>query len=313
MVLRIIYLFLIWSLIFGLTLWTLKSIWFARRDVRVGLLKSMRIQADPIGRNLREESLFSTALHLLGRFSMPADVGNLSKLRIRFFNAGFRGDVVAIVYFSLKTFLTLIVPCISFAYSYYQGHTISSALSLATILAVLGYFLPDLFLNFLIKRRQRELMNTFPDALDLVRICVSSGLGLDAAISRVGDEIRLVSPTLAEEFEQLSLELRAGSSRENALNNLAIRTGLKDIEALVAMLKQANRFGTNVTEALHIFSEDLRAKRKTRAQEIAAKIPVKISMPIILCIFPALFVVILGPAIIGLINTMHNTANPLGG
>jgi tight adherence protein C len=313
MVSKIFYLFFIWSLIFGLTLWGIKSFLFAKRDARVGLLKDMRVRANPIGNRPREEGVFSATFNLLGRFSMPADVGHVSKLRIRFLNAGFRGDTVSIVYFSLKTFLTLIVPFISFAYSYYQGHTISSALFLATILAVLGYFLPDLFLNILIKKRQRELMNTFPDALDLVRICVSSGLGLDAAISRVGDEIRLVSPTLAEEFEQLSLELRAGSSRENALNNLATRTGLKDIEALVAMLKQANRFGTNVTEALHIFSEDLRAKRKTRAQEIAAKIPVKISMPIILCIFPALFVVILGPAIIGLVNTMHSSASPLGG
>mgnify|MGYP000423216712 FL=1 len=153
-------------------------------------------------------------------------------------------------------------------------------------------------------------MNSFPDALDLVRICVGCGLGLDAAITRVGEEIRLVSPELAEEFEQLSLELRAGSSRENALSNLAMRTGLKDIEALVAMLKQASRFGTNVTEALLIFSADLRAKRKTRAQEIAAKIPVKISMPIILCIFPALFVVILGPAIISLVNTLRGGNSP---
>ena len=313
MVIRIIYLFLIWSLIFSLTLWGIKSILFARRDVRFGLLKDLRVRADPIGNQPREEGLLSATLSLLGRFSMPPDDGHISKSKIRFLNAGFRGDTVAIVYFSLKTFLTLIVPCLSFAYSYYQSHSLSSALVLATILAVAGYFLPDLFLNFLIRRRQRELMNTFPDALDLVRICVSSGLGLDAAISRVGDEIRLVSPTLAEEFEQLSLELRAGSSRENALNNLAMRTGLKDIEALVAMLKQANRFGTNVTEALHIFSEDLRAKRKTRAQEIAAKIPVKISLPIILCIFPALFVVILGPAIIGLVNTIHGGASPLGG
>jgi len=313
MVIRIIYLFLIWSLIFSFTLWGIKSILFARRDVRFGLLKDLRVRTDPIGSQPREEGLLSATLSLLGRFSMPPDVGHISKSKIRFLNAGFRGDTVAIVYFSLKTFLTLIVPCLSFAYSYYQNHSLSSALVLATILAVAGYFLPDLFLNFLIRRRQRELMNTFPDALDLVRICVSSGLGLDAAISRVGDEIRLVSPTLAEEFEQLSLELRAGSSRENALNNLAMRTGLKDIEALVAMLKQANRFGTNVTEALHIFSEDLRAKRKTRAQEIAAKIPVKISLPIILCIFPALFVVILGPAIIGLVNTIHGGASPLGG
>lgn len=312
MAVRIIYLFMIWSVIFAFTLWAIKSTWFARKDMRFSLLRDMRLRVDPVIEQPLDGGVFNEALHLLGGFSMPSDIGSLSKLRIRFLNAGYRGEAVAIIYFSVKTFLTLIVPCFSFAYSYYQGHVITSALVLAIFLAVVGYFTPDLILNFLIRRRQRELMNSFPDALDLVRICIASGLGLDAAISRVGDEIRLVSPILAEEFEQLSLELRAGSSRENALNNLALRTGLNDIEALVAMLKQANRFGTNVTDALHIFSEDLRGKRKTRAQEMAAKIPVKISLPIILCIFPALFVVILGPAIIGLVNAMHRTSGPLG-
>ena len=313
MAIRIIYLFITWSVIFAITLWVIKSVWFAKRDVRIGLLKDMRVRVNPLAEESRQEGVFGDMLHVLGQFSMPSDLGNLSKTRIRFLHAGFRGDLVAIIYFSSKTFLTLIIPCFSFAYSYYQGHEISRALALATFLAVIGYFIPDLILNVLIKRRQRELMNSFPDALDLVRICVASGLGLDSAISRVGDEIRLVSPTLAEEFEQLSLELRSGSSRESALNNLAMRTGLKDIEALVAMLKQANRFGTNVTDALHIFSEDLRVKRKSSAQEVAAKIPVKISLPIILCIFPALFVVILGPAIIGVVNTMHRSGSLLGG
>lgn len=312
MFIRILYLSLIWTIIFGLALWVIKSIWFARRHIRIGLLRDMRVRIDPTITQPLEGSILSVALHLLGRFSMPSDIRHLSKSRIRFLNAGFRGEVIAVIYFFSKTFLTLIVPCLSFIYSYYQGHAITSALALATFFAVIGYFIPDWILNFLIQQRQRELMNSFPDALDLVRICVASGLGLDTAISRVGDEIRLVSPVLAEEFEQLSLELRAGSSRENALNNLALRTGLRDIEALVAMLKQANRFGTNVTDALHIFSEDLRAKRKTRAQEVAAKIPVKISLPIILCIFPALFVVILGPAIISLLNTMHRSSGPFG-
>lgn len=313
MAIRIISLFLIWSAIFIFSFWAIKSIWFAKRDIRLGLLKDMRTGIDPAFNQSRVDEGFRGALNLIGKFSKPADVGHLSKSRIRFLNAGYRGEAVTIVYFSSKSFLTFIVPCISIAYSYYQGHTVTYALGLATCLAVLGYFIPDLILNFLIQKRQRELLNSFPDALDLVRICVASGLGLDAAILRVGEELRLVSPTLAEEFEQLSLELRAGSSRDSALNNLALRTGLKDIGALVTMLKQANRFGTNVTDALHIFSEDLRVKRKTRAQEIAAKIPVKISLPIILCIFPALFVVILGPAIIGLVNTIHVNASPFGG
>ena len=307
---RIFILFLIWSTVFGLTLWALKFLWFSKRDSRVGALQQMREQTEPVSIQQLKVGMFDEILNMMSKFSMPSDSGHLSKTRIRFFNAGYRGSAIAIIYFSSKTLLTLIIPICSFAYSYYQGHTISSALALASILAVGGYFLPDYVLNFLIERRQKELMNSFPDALDLVRICVGCGLGLDAAITRVGDEIRIVSPQLAEEFKQLSLELRAGSSRENALNNLAMRTGLKDIEALVAMLKQASRFGTNVTDALLIFSEDLRAKRKIRAQETAAKIPVKISIPIILCVFPALFVVILGPAIISLVNTMRGGNGP---
>ena len=307
---KIFYLFLVWSTVFGISLWVISLIWSSKREARVGALREMREKIEPNSIQQPAMGVFNDILNLVGRFSMPVDSGHLSKTRIRFLNAGYRGDGIAIVYFSSKTLLTLFVPFFSFAYSYYQGHDLTSALALATILAVSGYFLPDFFLNFLIQKRQRKLMNSFPDALDLVRICVGCGLGLDAAITRVGEEIRLVSPELAEEFEQLSLELRAGSSRENALSNLAMRTGLKDIEALVAMLKQASRFGTNVTEALLIFSADLRAKRKTRAQEIAAKIPVKISMPIILCIFPALFVVILGPAIISLVNTLRGGNSP---
>lgn len=307
MAIRVIYLFSVWAVIFVFALWAIKSTWFAKKEIRIGLLKDQRLRNEPTIEQPSNPSVFNDAFNLLGSFSMPSDIGSLSKLRIRFLNAGYRGEAIAIIYFSTKTFLTLVIPIFSFAYSYYQGHAITSALVLAIFLAVIGYFVPDFILNYLIRYRQRELTNSFPDALDLVRICVASGLGLDAAISRVGDEIRIVSPILAEEFGQLSLELRSGSSRENALNNLAIRTGLKDIEALVAMLKQATRFGTNVTDALHIFAEDLRAKRKSRAQEMAAKIPVKISLPIILCIFPALFVVLIGPAIISLVNTMHRT------
>ncbi|SMC30910.1 type II secretion system F family protein [Polynucleobacter kasalickyi] len=304
-------LIIIWLTITGIAFVVIKRLLIPNFDNRLDSFKKIRVERLSNNTILSGES-FTGILNLLGKFSMPVDAWQSSKIKIRLLNAGLHGEKSILIYYASKTFFTLIIPAASFIYSYKQGHTISNAFLLATALAIVGYIIPDLMLNYKIRKRQTALINSFPDALDLVRICVDTGLGLDAAISRVGDEVRIVSPILAEEFEQLSIELRAGSSRDNALTNLAIRTGIKDIEALVAMLKQANRFGTNVTESLHVFAEDLRAKRKVRSQELAAKIPVKISIPIILCIFPALFVVIIGPAIISLFNTLQNTGNPLG-
>jgi tight adherence protein C len=223
----------------------------------------------------QSDSITNT-LQFFSRFSMSSNVLLNSKLKTKLYNAGLHGEKPLIIYYSVKTILSLIIPCASFLYSFYHDHSITYALSLAVGLSIVGYW-----------------------------ICVASGLGLDAAITRVGSEIQLESSTLAQEFDQLGLELRAGTSRNQALANLATRTGLKDIEALVGMLKQANQFGTNVTEALQVFADDLRNKRRMHTQELAAKIPVKISIPIILCIFPALFVVILGPAIISLFNAFR--------
>ena len=287
----LLWLMLIWLGSFFFSFILLQWVWTTNLNRRLDGLKQIRIRSianfsdNPNG-------LIENTLHFFSRFSMPSDVLLNKGLKTRFFNAGLHGEKKAILYFATKTMLTFVIPCISFIFSYYQNHSLSNALFLAIGLAIIGYWLPDLLLKHMIHKRQEELIHRFPDALDLVRICVASGLGLDAAISRVGGEIRIESPTLAKEFDQLTLELRAGTSRNQALANLAMRTGLKDIEALVAMLKQANQFGTNVTDALQIFAEDLRNKRKMRMQELAAKIPVKISIPIILCIFPSLFVVI---------------------
>lgn len=305
-------LLLIWIFFFCMSFFVIKNIWSHNLDERINSLEKNRIELLPDNFDIGQSNSLNNAISFLGQLSMSDGRLHAKKLKIRFLNAGIHSEKARVTYFASKTFFSLIVPCFSFIYSYHQGHQVSFALALATFLAVLGYYLPDLILNILIRRRQKELIKSFPDALDLVRICVSSGLGLDAAIARVGEEIKLVSPVLAQEFEQLSFELRAGSARNNALSNLAMRTGLKDIEALVAMLKQANQFGTNVTEALYVFAEDLREKRKMRSREQAAKIPVKISLPIILCIFPALFVVILGPAIVSLFNTLRSTGNPFG-
>lgn len=245
----------------------------------------------------------------LVRFSMDKEKWEDSPVRLRFFHAGYRGDLIILVYFGGKTLLTLLLPLVYLVFSYLTNHQISieQRAVIALGLAASGYYFPNLVLNWRIQSRQRELFESFPDALDLIRVCVNAGLGLDAAIARVGHELRINSRELADEFRLLSLELRAGASRTQALRNLGMRTGLEDIKALVTMLIQAERFGTSVGDSLRVHAEALRSKRQFRAQEQAGMIPVKMTIPMVFCILPALFVVVIGPAILKLIHTLNNS------
>lgn len=244
-------------------------------------------------------------LSKLVRFSMDEEKWEGSKLRIKFLNAGYRGDLIIILYFGGKTLLAFVFPLFYLSWvAVAPGDRNGTDIAfLALGFAAFGFYLPNVILGVKIKQRQRELFESFPDALDLIRVCVSAGLGLDAAIARVGQELKLKSAALAEEFRLLSLELRAGASRAQALRNLATRTGVDDINALVAMLIQAERFGTNVSESLRVHADALRTKRQLRAQEQAAKIPVKLTIPMALCILPALFIVVVGPAAISILRS----------
>ncbi len=162
--------------------------------------------------------------------------------------------------------------------------------------ATLGTYLPNILLAKAVARRQLEIVQAFPDALDLMTICVEAGLGIDAALSRVATEMHMESPVLAEEMTLVTLELRAGLSKEKALRNLALRTGVEDVDSLVAMLIQAERFGTSIGASLRVQSDLLRTKRRLRAEEMAAKIGLKLLFPLIFFIFPTLLLVLLGPA-----------------
>ena len=146
--------------------------------------------------------------------------------------------------------------------------------------------------------RQREIFESFPDALDLLTVCVEAGLGLDAALQRVADEMQLKSLALSEELSLVTMELRVGASKPHALRNLALRTGVEDVDTLVAMLVQAERFGTSIADSLRVHAETLRTKRRLRAEERAAKIALKLLFPLIFCIFPTLLLVLLGPGFI---------------
>ena len=161
--------------------------------------------------------------------------------------------------------------------------------------AVAGFILPDIWLGRRIKARQQILRLALPDALDLLVICMEAGLGLDQALLYVGQELRIAHPELCEEFDMVNAEMHVGKTRMDALRSLATRTGVEDLQALVATLVQTDRFGTSVAQSLRIHSDDLRTKRRQRAEEMAAKTTVKMVFPLVFFIFPALFVVILGP------------------
>jgi tight adherence protein C len=245
----------------------------------------------------------------LAKLSLPAEKWENSPLRIRFMNAGYRGVAAPVIYFSAKTFLTFAIPGL-FAI-YLTGGQLDlkgqTTLFLLLALAATGYYFPNIVLARLIARRRRELFEYFPDALDLMRICVEAGLGLDAAIARVGEELRMNSEAIYDEFHLVGLELRAGASRDRALSNLALRMGLEDVDSLVAMLIQAERFGTSVADSLRVHSDSLRTKRRLRAEEAAAKIPVKLLFPLIFFLFPAFLVVLLGPAFISIYRVLFAT------
>lgn len=180
------------------------------------------------------------------------------------------------------------------------------ALMLTLLFGAVGFVLPDWVLNILVRRRQAIFLEHFPDALDLIRICLEAGLGLDAAIIRVGEEFRKICPPLQDELHTLSLELRAGASRTQSLRNFGERTGLQDVQALVTLLVQADKFGTGIADAVRVHSEQLRLNRKLKAEEAAAKVSVKLLFPLIFFIFPALLLVLLGPAAILLYENLNS-------
>ena len=244
--------------------------------------------------------------------STPKAGWEASNLRVRFMQAGLRGVGWPVIYFGAKTVLTLMLPGLFLLYDHLVGVSSSALDSILFLvpLAALGHFLPNLVLALMVSTRQRELQEALPDAIDLMTVCVEAGLGLDAAMNRASEEIDLRSEALADELHLVGLELRVGSTRENALHNFALRTGVDDVATFVTILIQSEHFGTNVAESLRVLSDTMRDHRRIRAEEAAAKIPLKLLFPLIFFLFPALFVVLMGPAMISVYRTLLPT---LGG
>jgi tight adherence protein C len=236
----------------------------------------------------------------LTKLSVPEEGWEKSALRTRFMNAGWRNPVAPTLYFASKTALALGGPAFTALLCTAASVALpgSELLLLLLFAATLGYYVPNIALARIAERRQREIFETIPDALDLLTVCVEAGLSLERALIKVAGEIHIKSETLAQELQLVLMEMRAGFSKEKALRNFALRSGVDDVDTLVAMLVQSERFGTSVGDSLRVYSENLRNKRRMLAEECAAKIGLKLLFPLIFCIFPTLLMVLLGPAAI---------------
>lgn len=251
----------------------------------------------------------SSILTRLGEANKPSDEAEVSAIREALMTAGYRHAQAPILFMGAKLLASILALAIAvMTPAKLLGFpTTSAQLMLYVGAASGGYFLPMLWLRYAISRRKQKILEAFPDALDLMVVCVEAGLGLDAAISRVSSEIRFAHVELAEEFNLVGLELRTGLSRAEALKNLSRRIDLEEVSSLVALLVQTEKFGTSVGQSLRVHADSMRVNRHLRAEELAAKLPVKLLFPLVLFIFPSLFVVVLGPAVIRIAKTLLPT------
>ena len=224
---------------------------------------------------------------------LPKSPAEMGKLQLRLVHAGLRRRDSLILFLGVRAGCALV--CFLLVAS---SIFVRTSLPVALGAAGLGYVLPGVFLARMAKRRQHRIRLSVPDALDLLVVSVEAGLGLDQAMQRVADELASVHPELSEDMRLINLEMRAGKARAEALRNLADRTGVDDLSSLVAVLVQTDKFGTSVAQALRVYSDVLRTKRRQRAEEAAAKTAVKMVFPLVICIFPAIWIVTLGPAAI---------------
>ena len=180
----------------------------------------------------------------------------------------------------------------------------SQALLKVILYAILGYYIPNMWIYLATKARQERIVKGLPDALDLMVVCVEAGLGLDATFKRVGDEMHELCKDISDEFSLTTLEIRAGNSRDEAFKNMTIRTGVNEIGSLMTVLTQTSRFGTSLATALRVHADSMRVKRRQLAEEVAAKSTVKLVFPLVLFIFPAIFVVLIGSGAIRIIKVL---------
>jgi tight adherence protein C len=273
---------------------------FALTPSRAAAIES-RLEEQTMPREEEQKPRYQSLIAMFKRLGerAPKSPKEMGTLRLRLVQAGFRRDEALTIFFGVRVAFALALFAL-FAGGFLARPNMTMALGALG----LGYILPGMVLARMAKRRAHKIRLSLADMLDLLVVSVEAGLGLDAALQRVGQELAFAYPELSDELRLINLELRAGKPRSEALRNLADRTGVDDLSSLVTMLIQTDKFGTSVAQSLRVYSETLRTKRRQRAEEAAAKTGVKMVFPLVVCIFPAIWVITIGPAAIKFITVL---------
>jgi tight adherence protein C len=254
----------------------------------------------------KSERPLSGVLRPLAWIVRPSKAEELSRLRRKLVHAGLRGPRAMEVFLAVKVVLAVVLTVLFFQINGRLQRQLTFPLDIGAAVWICGagFFLPHLWLRSRIQARQRLISNALPDTMDLMVTCVEAGLSLDAAIARVSQEIGLVAPVFGGELNLTFLEIQAGIQRSEAFRRLAERTGVDDLRSLSAMLIQTEMFGTSVARALRVHSEGMRTRRMQKAEEKAAMVAVKMTIPLVLCILPSLIAIVIGPAVVSIIEKL---------
>ncbi len=296
---------LMWPVLFGAIVLLSYSIftYCANRRVvreRFKRVTSAKVSSTPIlkhekGGNLKKR--FLEWVSGFGKWAMD-EKDDLSKLRLSLIQAGFRHPKGPAIYFGMRALTAFCLPLPYLMANAMQWKLASGNLLFLFLFGTIGFYLPRGVLDFKIRRRQDRIDKSLPDVLDLLIVCVEAGLALQAAINRVGDEVKGISKDFYSELQLTNAEMRTGIPREMALKNLGERTGVQNVKALTGLMIQSERMGASIAQSMRVHASFLRVKRGQMAEEMAAKLPVKILFPMLFFIFPAIFIIILGPAVI---------------
>ena len=256
----------------------------------------------------------NSLLQRLGAFLIPKAEDKRSKLAYKLETAGYRSPRAMAYFYGIKLVGFILAPLLVLGgITLFTNRPVLDDLSYAIFAGAIAFLAPGFLLDRAVKKRQKQLRHALPDALDLMVVCSEAGLGLNAAIKRVADEIGVQHPELADELQLVMMQTRAGMDNRSALKELERRTGLDDISAFVTTLLQAMRFGTSISQSLRVFSDEMRDKRLQRAQEKAARLSLTMLMPIVICMLPMFFLILLGPSMLSLMRTMGNLTGGVGG
>ena len=264
------------------------------------------VEGAPTLRDGESGSIWNQLLAGLEKRAAPTDETERTTTRMRLVQAGFIGPNAVRNYYSIRLLLAIGLPLLFLvgAPFFTRNMELQNVIVAAVSLLAAGLYLPSAFVSNRARERQRSIQESFPDALDMLMVCVEAGLGLDSAFSRVGAQMASAHPLLAQQFGLVSLELRAGKSREAALRNLSDRVGISEVTSFVVLLIQSDQLGTSVAQTLRVQAEEMRVKRMLRAEEKAHMLPVKLSIPLVLCLLPSMVAVAVLPGIIRIIRDL---------